>query len=82
MADTQPNGWIGSESELYHALRMFGCDKTEDGKFCVDGNITSFLGAGEEFVVGGTAVYYVNGQPRNLASALHSTGYGRAVTVI
>jgi hypothetical protein len=81
MPDT-PNGWIGTASELYHALRMFGCDTNADGKFCVDGNITSFMGAGDEFVVGGDAVFYVSGQPRNLAGALHSTGYGRAVNVI
>lgn len=81
MPETPPSGWIGSASELYHALRMFGCD-TVDGKFAVDGNITSFMGAGDEFVVDGTAVYYVGGQPRNLAAMLHSTGYGRAIHVI
>ncbi len=76
------NGWIGDESELTNTLRQFGCDRTADGKFCVDGNITSFMGAGEEFVVGASAVFYVNGQPRNLVAALRSTGYGRAINVI
>ena len=74
-------GWIGSASELEHTLRMFNCDAT-DGKFHVDGSITSFMGAGDEFVVGSDAVYYVNGQPRNLAAALRSTSYGRGITVI
>ena len=79
MAD---DGWIGSASQLYHALRMFNCDTGADGKFHVDGNITTFMGAGDEFVVGGEAVYYVNGQPRNLAAALRSTSYGLGITVI
>ncbi len=75
-------GWIGTASELEHRLRCSGCDTTPDGKFCVDGSITSFMGAGEEFVVGTDAVYYVNGEPRQLVSALAATSYGRIVTVI
>lgn len=62
-------GWIGTASELEHAQRCSGCDTTPDGKFCVDGSITSFMGAGEEFVVGADAVYYVNSEPRQLVTA-------------
>lgn len=79
MADA---GWIGDVHQLHHVLRQFGCDTTADGKFCVGGSITSFMGAGEEFVVGGDAVYFVQGQPRNLAAALRSTSYGLGITVI
>jgi hypothetical protein len=75
-------GWIGTKSELEHTLRMFGCDKTDEGKFAVDGSITTFMGAGEEFVVADDAVYYVMGQPRNLAWSLNQTGYGRSVVVL
>jgi hypothetical protein len=49
-------GWICTASELEHTLRCSSCDTTPDGKFCVDGSITSFMGAGEEFVVGANAV--------------------------
>jgi hypothetical protein len=62
-------GWIGSRNQLFHVLRSFGCDE-KDGQFCVDGNITTFLGMGEEFVVGDDAVYYVNNKPCNLCNAL------------
>jgi hypothetical protein len=75
-------GWIGTVSELEHTLRCDGCDTTPDGRFCVDGSITSFMGAGEEFVVGADAVYYVNGEPRHLVTALAATSYGRIVAVI
>ena len=81
MADT-PNGWIGTARQLYAALQSLGCDRDADDKFCVDGNITTFLGIGDEFVVGDQAVYYVNGEARPLAPALQATGTGRAVTVL
>ena len=75
-------GWMGSASELWHALRVVGCDQT-DGKFHVDGQIVSFLGKGEEYVVGADTVFYVGGKPRNLAALLNGTSYGvRNVTVI
>ena len=75
-------GWIGHADALYHTLRMFGCDRDATGKFCVDGGITSFMGAGEEFVVDDAAAYYVDGRPRNLVQALKATSYGQHVTVI
>jgi hypothetical protein len=75
-------GWIGSASELEHTLRCSGCDTTPEGTFCVDGSNTSFMGAGEEFVVAGDAVFYVNGEPRHLVTMLSETSYGRIVTVI
>ena len=79
--DARP-GWIGSASELESALRQFGCDAGSDGKFHVDGSITSFMGAGREFVVGADAVYYVNAEPQHLVTALAGTSYGLVITVI
>jgi hypothetical protein len=76
------NGWLGMASHLYQTLRSFNCDRSPDGKFHVDGPITSFMGAGEEFVVGSDAVYYVEGKARNLVAALGATSYGRQVVVI
>jgi hypothetical protein len=48
----------------------------------VGGRITSFLGAGEEFVIGDDAVYYVDGQPRSLCNAIAGTSYSCPVVVI
>ena len=76
------NGWIGTVSQLEQVLRSFNCDRDPDGRFRVDGPITSFMGAGEEFVVGVDAVYYVAGKARNLVAALGATSYGRVVVVI
>ncbi len=76
------NGWFGAASHLYQTLRSFNCDRSSDGKFHVDGPITSFMGAGEEFVVGSDAVYYVGGRERNLVAALGETSYGAKVVVI
>lgn len=70
-------GWFGRENELYNFLNVMGCDKDKDGKFCVDGNITSFLGLGEEFVVDDSAVYYVDGKRKMLAAGLEVTGRGK-----
>ena len=75
-------GWIGTWSELSHALRMFGCDRDEQGRFKVDGTICSFMGGGQEYVVGDDAIYYVDGQPRLVVQALKATSYGHHVHVI
>jgi len=75
-------GWIGSWSELANVLRSFHCDRDGEGKFLVAGNITSFMGAGEEFTVSENAVYFVDGKPCNLIAALYATSYGSKVTVI
>ena len=75
-------GWMGAASHLYHVLRVAGCDES-DGKLHVDGAIASFMGAGDEFVVGPDTVYYVDGKPRNLAALLNGTSYGvRGIAVI
>lgn len=68
--------------ELANVLRVMRCDTDADGKFNVDGNITSFLGMGDEFVIGEDAVYYVDGTPRSLAHAIAGTSYSHPITVI
>jgi hypothetical protein len=75
-------GWIGSGNELMHVFRTFGVDHDEDGKFHVDGKIVSFMGAGDEFVVGDDAVAYIEGKPRNICSMLEVTSYGKKVVVV
>ena len=76
------DGWIGSWNELSNVLRTFQCDRDSKGRFYVKGSISSFMGAGEEFSVGEDAVFYVNGKPRNLVSALYATSYGLKIKVI
>lgn len=75
-------GWIGSNNELLHTLRTFGVDHDEDGKYHVDGKIVSFMGAGEEMVVGDDAVAYIEGKPCNICNMLEQTSYGKKVKVI
>lgn len=75
-------GWIGMKSELLHTLRTFGCDCDEEGRPKVDGQIVSFMGAEEEFVVGDNAVVYIDGKPRNICNLLEATSYGLKVKVI
>ena len=75
-------GWTGSRHELHYVLQYFGCDRDDHGAFMVDGAITSFMGAGEDFVVGDDAVFYVKGKPQNLAHVLATSGYGLQVKVI
>jgi hypothetical protein len=80
-------GWLGVMRELLYYLSVVGCDRDPgpNGRYHVDGNITTFMGAtGEnaEVCVGADAVYYVGGQPKNLAAGLSSTSYGLKVTVL
>lgn len=75
-------GWVGTWSELEYTLKMFNCDLNAEGKLCVDGTIVSYMGGGQEMVVGDDAVYYVGGQARSVVMALKATSYGTHVTVI
>ena len=63
-------GWIGSQHALMAALIQVKCDQDETGAFHVDGSIVSFMGLGEEFVVGENAVYYRDGVAYPLVPAL------------
>ena len=76
-------GWIGSTSQMLWALRIFGADRDEEGKYLVSGSISTFLGMGDETLVGDDAVFFINGKPQNLAGALGTTSYGvKGVRVI
>lgn len=75
-------GWIGGKDELFNVLRIHKVDQDEDGKYRVDGQISSFMGAGEEFVVGDDAVAYVEGKPHNICNMLEVVGVGQKVKVI
>ena len=79
---TTNTGHCCTRLQLEHVLRVCGCDTDAEGRFCVDGTIVSFMGAGEEFVVGPDAVYYRGGQACSLAVALRGTSYGFAAEVI
>lgn len=75
-------GWIGSNNELMNTLSTFGVDRDDKGKFKVDGQIVSFMGMGEEMVVGDDAVAYIDGKPCNICNLLDATSYGKKVKVI
>ncbi len=67
-------GWIGTQHQLLEVLVAGGADTESDGAFKLAGRITSFMGAGDEFVVGPDAVYFVGGEPRSLVAALGGAG--------
>ena len=75
-------GWIGSSAELLGCLAANHCDQDAAGKYCVDGSITSFMGAGDEYVVAENAVYYVAGEAKSLVHALEVGGTGLRGVVI
>jgi len=77
-------GWLGSASQLYNYLQVVNAKTDEGGKFLVRGNITSFLGVGDEFCVGEDAQYMAqDGSWVGLAAGLNQTSYGvRNITVI
>jgi hypothetical protein len=67
-------------SQLYNVLACFKADQ-ENGQYIVRGNLTSFMGAGEEFVLDETAEYRSNGHWCNLLSAVKATSYYQPVAV-
>jgi hypothetical protein len=69
------NGTIILAGQLYNVLSCYGAEKDLNGKFIVRGNIISFMGAGEEFVIDDTAEYLREGQWHNLLAAVKSTSY-------
>lgn len=82
MPSPQENaGWFGDDAQVQHYLRTVNADRDEDGRFLIGGMVAVGYG-GKELVVGGDAVYFVDGQPRGLASGLRGTSYGMAVVVI
>jgi len=75
-------GWMGPESQLLQVLRIAGCDRAKDGKFRVTGTIVSFMGLGEEFVVGDDAMAFIDGRPVSIAGLFEGTSYHFPVKVI
>lgn len=77
-------GWMGMAKDVEYALAVVGADKDESGKFLITGEkFASFMGLGEELVIGDSTFYLVNGQQGNLAVLMNDTSYGlRNVRVI
>jgi hypothetical protein len=79
-------GWIGTNSQVLHYLRVVGADRDEQGRFIITtGGVFAFLGDTSEAadaVVDSEACYLVGGKPVNLAAGLGTTSYGMRVTVI
>ncbi len=77
-------GWMGKSEQVEHALGVVGADRDENGKFLIyTAPVASFLGLGEELVVGQDTEYSVGGHRNNLAALMNSTSYGiRGIHVI
>lgn len=74
-------GWFGLTSHVTHVLATMGADRDPDGRFLVAGIAVGI--DPRETVVPGDAVYFVDGQPRNLALAMNGTSYGvRGIVVL
>ena len=76
------DSWMGGREDLMSALETCGADKDAQGNFLVKGSIASFLGAGDEFVIGPDAVYFKNGEPHNLVKLLMERKVGVGVQAI
>lgn len=82
MAGAPMTGWLGSASEMLNVLRCSGAEKDAEGRFLVSGELpVSFVGAGEEYVVGENVLCRVRGQWVSLATLLLGTSYGARVEV-
>jgi hypothetical protein len=68
-------------SELYNLLACCRADKDENDKYFVRGNITSFMGAGEEFVIDSTAQFRREKKWCNLLHEIKATSYYNPVAV-
>ena len=74
-------GWIGTNQSVLDFLRNVRADTDEDGRPIVRGVVVSFMGAGEELVVGDEAQYRVGGEWFSLPGGLCGCGVGCAVRV-
>ncbi len=68
-------------SQLYNVLACFHAEMDEHGKYIVRGNITSFMGAGDEFVLDSTVEYRSGGNWCNLLNAIKMTSYYHPIQV-
>lgn len=78
------NGWFGTWSQLKHVVRTFGGDRDDDGEPVIGGVMIGLGGKsdGADVVIDDSSVYYVDGKPVNLLSAVTATSYGSKVKVI
>lgn len=76
--------WMGMSKDVEHTLNTVGADKDKDGKFLISGAPPiSFMGIGDEMVIGDEVMYMKNDQPVSLAHLMNGTSYGlRGITVI
>lgn len=74
------DGCYCTRQQLGNFLRVMGADEDEHG-FLVSGTVASFLGAGQEYVIGADACYYVGGIAIPLAPAYRNTTGRGAIKV-
>ncbi len=76
-------GWIGDAATLRRVLDGEGVIQDETGAYAVSGTVASFMGAGDEFIVGDDAYGLCRGGRRvHLATALGGQSFGMPITVI
>ena len=80
-------GWMGTNGELRHVLRVFGAERDEQGRFLIVGDMpATFLGMGGEnadVVVSDDVKCLIGGQEVSVAHLCNQTSYGvRNITVI
>lgn len=76
------NGTMLLNSELMNVLAVAGADKDSDGKYVVRGDLCSFLGLGDEWVIGETAQYSKAGEWRSILGIAQVTSYHRPIIAI
>ena len=76
-------GWIGDAATLRRVLDGERVRKDDTGAYLVSGCVASFMGAGDEFIVGDDAYgLSEDGRRVHLATALGAQSFGLGVTVI
>lgn len=68
--------WIGGIEVIRAALRDEKADRLPDGSYLLTGQVISFMGAGDEYIVGDDARYYVGGKEKSLTELLNKTSGG------
>ena len=80
--DAGETGILVEAEPLREFLERVGADRLPDGRFRYEGEITSFMGAGDEFAIKAGARYFKDGRARPLVPHLRREGIGVPVTVI
>ena len=75
--------WIGDAATLRRVLDGEGVVQDDTGAYAVSGTVSSFMGAGDEWIVGDDAYACCKGgRVVHLATALGAQSFGLAITVI